>query len=221
VILTGTLDDGAAGLWAIKSRGGVAMVQDPKEADYPSMPLNAIQNVDVDECLPLARIPEALTRLIAEPPGSAQESAMSKQLEIETKIALENDPLTAGVMSLGEPSTFTCPSCHGSLLELKTGKMVRYRCHTGHAFSIQSLLAELTESTEDVLWNTIRALDEKIMLLSHLMQHAREHNQTDTETVLTTLANDAERQISLLREAMQSSPGTIRPTLTDNAFSSK
>ena len=74
-------------------------------------------------------------------------------------------------MSLGEASAFTCPECHGALIEITNGKLVRFRCHTGHAFSINSLLAE---STENTLWSAVRAIDENIMLLDHMAQHARQ-----------------------------------------------
>ena len=68
-------------------------------------------------------------------------------------------------MSLGDASAFTCPECHGALIKITNGKLVRFRCHTGHAFSINNLLAELTESTENTLWSAVRAIDENIMLL--------------------------------------------------------
>ena len=201
IVLTGMLDDGTAGLWSIKDRGGIAIVQDPADAEQPAMPLNARQHVAVDYCLPLAKMARTLIRLTEENAGSPEDYPMPTNLEIETKIALENNPLAAGVMKLGEPSTFTCPSCHGVLVEMKNGKFVRFRCHTGHAFSIESLVATLSESTEDTLWSGIRAINEKMMLLEHLAGHARAAEQAETTEMLTREIDEAKRQLALLREA--------------------
>lgn len=204
VVLTGNLDDGTAGLWSVKDRGGIAIVQDPEDAQHSAMPLNARQHVDIDYCLPLAQIGRTLTRLAEEKAGKPEDFPMPKDLEIETKIALENNALRAGVLTLGEPSTFTCPSCHGALIEMKNGRLVRFRCHTGHAFSIESLLAALSESTEDTLWSAVRALDEKIMLLDHLAKHARQAEQAPATEMLTRAIAEAKRQLDLLREAVLS-----------------
>ena len=66
IILTGLMNDGAEGISAIKAKGGVAVVQDPKEAEFPEMPLNAIRAASVDYCLPLAQMPALLQELVAQ-----------------------------------------------------------------------------------------------------------------------------------------------------------
>jgi two-component system chemotaxis response regulator CheB len=125
VVLTGRLDDGAAGLWAIKALGGVAIVQDPHEAEAPQMPLSAMRQTRVDYCLPLEAIPDVLTRLASEIPAEEKRAEVPRGLEAETRIAMEADPLAAGVFELGDPSLLTCPDCHGALLRLKTGGGLR------------------------------------------------------------------------------------------------
>jgi two-component system chemotaxis response regulator CheB len=67
VVLTGMLNDGTAGLWAVKDRGGTAIVQDPEGATAPSMPQSALQNVAVDYCLPLGEIAPLLAQLASTP----------------------------------------------------------------------------------------------------------------------------------------------------------
>lgn len=116
IVLSGMLDDGTAGLWAIKDRGGLAVVQSPEEAEYSSMPENALQHVEVDAVLRLAEMPEFLKRAMSEPIGTAPQGAASDRMEIEHRVALEGEGLQAGVMDLGPVSPNTCPECHGVLV---------------------------------------------------------------------------------------------------------
>jgi len=174
VVLTGRLDDGTAGLWAVKRRGGAALVQDPDEATYPSMPRSAIRYVEVDEVAPLAALGPLLARLAGEAPPPV-DGEPSRQMEIETRIATEENALNAGVLELGPFTPYTCPECHGVLVSLPEGGVPRFRCHTGHAYSLDSLLAAVTTSMEDTLWGAVRAIEEGILLLEHVGRHAREN----------------------------------------------
>jgi len=133
VILSGTLDEGTAGLWAIKQLGGVAIVQDPADAPFPSMPQSAIDHVQADYVVPLAAIPSVLSSVVEAPMSERTPGPASRTLDVEVRIAGEDDPIAAGVTTIGDPSTFTCPECHGVLLQLKEAGRVRFRCHTGHA----------------------------------------------------------------------------------------
>ena len=81
---------------------------------------------------------------------------MSERMNIEMKIAKEENPADAGVAQLGPPSPYACPECHGVLLQVEEEGRVRFRCHTGHAYSADSLLASINEAIEDALWNTVR-----------------------------------------------------------------
>jgi two-component system, chemotaxis family, protein-glutamate methylesterase/glutaminase len=176
VLLSGGLDDGAAGLAAIKAAGGITIVQDPREAEAPSMPQSALHRVAVDHCLRIRDIARLLIRITASggsllaPPKEAN-SMTNKDLEIEVDIAKENRGHISEVLELGTPSMFTCPECHGTLLRLNDEQVFRFRCHTGHAFTANSLLAALTERTEDALWNSVRAIEESAMLLAHMADH--------------------------------------------------
>ena len=199
VILTGALDDGTAGLWAIKDQGGIAIVQEPQEAQEPSMPRSALQHVQVDHCLPVAEIAPTLLRLVKESVGEKLERPISAELEIETKIAKQEEGLQVGIMKLGEFSAFTCPECHGALLQIKNGSLTRFRCHTGHAFSSESLLAALAESSENALWNALRALEETMLLLTHLAQHASSANQSQRATALQQEIQREQKRAVMIR----------------------
>ena len=178
VILSGGLDDGVAGLWTVKENGGIAVVQDPHDAENPSMPLSARKRVEVDYCVPGNELADLLIRLCNEEVREKKQLMSSKSIktDIEINIADGEEALLKGVLELGPPSYFTCPECHGVLVEITEGKNIRFRCHTGHAYSSGTLLSEIAESVEDMLWNSIRAIDENIMLLKHLSNHLKEQD---------------------------------------------
>jgi two-component system, chemotaxis family, protein-glutamate methylesterase/glutaminase len=201
VILTGALDDGTAGLWAIKARGGVAVVQDPLEAEFPSMPLSALKYVQVDHRLPVHEIAPLLARLARAPIASGV-TAMPEELEVETAIALEKSAYEAGIMELGNLSPFTCPECHGTLLQMKTGGVLRFRCHTGHAYSHNSLLADLSESVEDALWNAVRVVEEGAMLMKHMSRHLQTSGEEEAAEAFERKSTDAKRRADLVRRAV-------------------
>jgi two-component system chemotaxis response regulator CheB len=201
VVLTGGLDDGTAGLLAVKQRGGTAVVQDPYDALVPSMPLSAVTHVRVDYVVPLAEVAPLLARLAGEPAGE-RSYPVSDEMDIEVKIALENNAVEAGVLELGEPSNYACPDCHGVLLRLKGEGPMRFRCHTGHAYSADSLLAGVHENVEDSLWSSIRALEEAEMLLRHLAEHLGEGKQNGQAETLLDHAADLRRRAELVRQAV-------------------
>ena len=203
VVLTGALDDGTAGLWAIKLRGGTAVVQDPEDAMHRSMPISALDNVQVDYKLPVAEIGALLGRLAREdaapePLLPAEERA---KMEAEVNIARESDSRIENILQFGQLSPFTCPECHGVLTMLREGNNIRFRCHTGHALSTGTLLEANTEQVEERLMDALRALDEVVMLLNQLgAQYAKQGNTAAAEQCFNH-ARDAFERSRPIREA--------------------
>jgi two-component system chemotaxis response regulator CheB len=177
VVLSGMLDDGTSGAWAIKDRGGIIIVQSPQEAGYPSMPESTLRHVAVDYVLPVADMPALLMRLTNESITVIEGAKPAEVLRIETHIALEGNALQEGIMQLGEISPNTCPECQGVLIRIKEGLITRYRCHTGHAYTLRTLLAAINEEVEMTLWSSLRATDERILLLQEIMEEARANNE--------------------------------------------
>ncbi len=198
VILTGYLGDGTAGLWTVKHLGGTAVVQDPQDALVPFMPLSALNHVEVDYCLPLEEIAPLLVRLSRERVEEEGAFQVPKDMEIEVNIAKEQKPIDAGVLTLGEPSNYACPECHGVLLQMKEGRLFRFRCHTGHAYSVESLLADITEKMDDALWNSIRAFEEAELFMRHMAEHAADGNAAKS---FLERADEAQRRAGLIRQA--------------------
>lgn len=159
IVMTGVLDDGTAGLAAIKARGGIAVVQDPEEAQFPDMPKSALKAVAVDYCLPIAGI----ANLVANPEQVKAKTsfpASPEVLALEAQISLQGTADIPTLNHLGKPSVYSCPDCHGVLWEIQDGKLLRYRCQTGHAYSARTLLVSQVEDKEDELWMVLRSLEE-------------------------------------------------------------
>jgi two-component system chemotaxis response regulator CheB len=203
VVLTGALDDGTAGLWTIKLRGGTAIVQEPSEALIRSMPLSALDNVEVDYKLSAAEIGELLALLVREDAPAAPRIAAEEdeKTERELHIAKERDALEEGVFGFGELSPFTCPECHGVLSMLREGKVVRFRCHTGHAFSADTLLAANGEDLEARLWDAVRASDESVFLLNRLGEEFAKSGNTAAAERCFDEAREAHECLRTVREA--------------------
>ena len=171
VVLTGSLDDGTAGLLAIKKRRGIAIVQDPKEAFCRQMPRSALETVDVDYVAPIDRIPQLLQELVpAEVAGNG--AGKSSRLKKETDIAELDMDAIEDENRPGVPSSFACPECGGVLWEMDGEEMLRFRCRVGHAYTAGSLSVEQTEAVEGALWAAMRALEEGASLARRMAEKA-------------------------------------------------
>jgi two-component system chemotaxis response regulator CheB len=173
VVLSGTLDDGAAGMATVRRRGGRGIAQDPDDALHAGMPRAAIVTAGPEYVLPVADIPRALTRIVTEAvedsPG--QEPALLAKEDAMARFDVNefNDPDRPG-----DPSGLSCPDCHGVLFEIHEGRLSRYRCRIGHGWSMASLVAEQSSSLETALWISLRTLHEKSALSSRLAARARD-----------------------------------------------
>lgn len=168
VVLTGLLDDGAAGLHAIKACGGTTLVQDPLEAAEPSMPRHAMASTSVDHVVRLDAMTDILN-ILARPLDPMPSDKAPQWLQVEHAISLGKAGMPE-LARLGSPSGFTCPDCGGALFEITEGKPVRFLCHTGHAFSLLSLASLQEKVTEEALWTSLRSLQEKEAILRRLAE---------------------------------------------------
>jgi two-component system chemotaxis response regulator CheB len=210
-VLTGALDDGTAGLAAIKQNGGVALAQDPGEALAPSMPESAIAHVEVDRVLSVREMGPVLVDLVKEP--AASRPAVPGDLEIEVDMEeLELDAMQREERP-GEPSGFSCPDCGGSLFELRDGQLVRFRCRVGHAWSGESLLGQQAETLESALWIALRSLEERAALSRRLMAAAADRGHQMSANRFEGQATSAERAAARIREFLlgRVNPGLGRP----------
>ncbi len=103
---------------------------------------------------------------------------MSEELHIETRIAMEDNALELGVTKLGAPSLYTCPDCHGVLLQLHGDGPLRFRCHTGHGFTADALAVHASGVVEESLWSTLRAMEEQLLLLRQMAEQLQRTGKT-------------------------------------------
>ncbi|MBV9008768.1 MAG: chemotaxis protein CheB [Verrucomicrobia bacterium] len=201
VILSGTLDDGSAGLFAVKARGGVAIVQDPAEAAAPDMPLNAMRNVKADYCLPVHELAPLLMKL-------ASSEAAQREICSENKLPMDPaaEPFIDPPAILQDPPSndtqiaLVCPECSGALYEQRDGSVVNFRCHVGHTFSPETLSAAHKEALERALWTAMRTLNERITMHSQFLRRHRNPGEEALFKRFEESAQSAERDVELLRD---------------------
>lgn len=202
ILFSGGLDDGTAGLWTVKQLGGTAIVQNPHEAAAPSMPRSAIQHVRVDHVMRVEEIAPLLVRLVSTPADLPEgDRAVPEDIKIEVDIANEDSAMNAGVLKLGRPSNYACPECYGVLLEMKDRGPLRFRCHTGHAYTLVSLMSEIDDVIEETLWSAIRALEERAMLLRQAGVHGYEQ-RSGVDGDLLARAEETQHRAEAVRKVV-------------------
>jgi len=194
VVLTGDLDDGTAGLNSVKTRGGIAVVQDPKDALAPGMPESALRNVQVDHCLPLAEIPALLI-------GLAKKRAVTPKRKGANKMSKRSMSPKNMEKEFGLPTSIVCPECNGPLWETASGRSLQFRCHVGHAYSPDSLLADHALSLERALWSAVRTFDEQAALLRRLAE--RKVQPLSIGPNLEARAREREQHAESIRKLLQ------------------
>jgi two-component system chemotaxis response regulator CheB len=199
VLLTGYLDDGTAGLVAIQRCGGTCIVQLPADAAYPDMPQNALNQLTPDYCVPLAEMGSLLSVLVRKP--HAKRVAAPADIVIEARIAERVLSDLPSVEALGEQVPFNCPGCGGVLWKVDSASGLRYRCHTGHAYTAAVLWAEQSEKIEETLWVALRMFEERRNLLITMAQTQSGASRKSS----TERAKQSEIYIERLRAMLRSS----------------
>jgi two-component system chemotaxis response regulator CheB len=202
VVLSGALDDGTAGLYAIKRQGGLAIVQDPGDALSSGMPRSALEYVQVDHLAPASEIGPLLSRLVREATPASIPPPSPQMLAESDMTTLEPDTMERDDKYLTEPSAFTCPECSGTLWEIVDGDLVRYRCRVGHSFSPDSMQVEQAQATERALWMALRSLEERAALSRKLAEGARQRNHAIMVQRFERRAADVERDAAAIRRLL-------------------
>ncbi|AWN48671.1 chemotaxis protein CheB [Methylobacterium terrae] len=208
VLLSGLLHDGAAGLDAIKARGGLALVQDPDEAEAPDMPRSALAAVQVDARAPTPALGEALARLVALPTGAP--GPVPDDLALEVAIAggrSSSETLGHGA----DPAPITCPDCGGVLSQLREGGVLRFRCQIGHAYTAEALADAQGDAVESALRIALRVVKERADLVGRMAADAHRRGNALVAGMYEERAREYDGHVRTIRRALRDEAGRSEP----------
>ena len=205
VVLSGVLDDGTAGLMAIKQAGGVTLAQDPAEALYDMMPRTAIEVVSPDHVGTAEQLGQLLADIAGavppDPPAALQ--AVREEHLVEIDRGSSDDPQPGRVTGL------TCPECNGAIWLDESGDVPRFACRTGHAFSPQSFDAAQTERVEAALWTALRTLEERAALYRRMAARHRASGNARTSERFALRAESAVQHAFVVRDVIERFGGDL------------
>ncbi len=207
VLLTGALSDGVAGLLAVRSAGGAAVIQDPADAAVSWLPQNALDIAGADHVVPVAEMPALLVRLVHQCPDRGSNmidpiDAMPATVEKDMAAQQQGD-------KRGQLSVFTCPECGGALWQVDEEQLVRFRCHVGHSYMAEHLMAEQSENLEAALWTAVRIFKERAILSRELAERERNRGETRSAERFVEQAQQAQQYGEVIQKLLQD--GTTGP----------
>lgn len=198
VVLTGMLNDGAAGLNAIKSQGGTAVVQHPLDAEADQMPLAALEATEVDHVAPAAKLGELLGAIAGTDAGPFHPP--SDELRLEVEIAAGARLGSEKLRRIAIPSALSCPDCHGVLSEMNGAGPLRYRCQIGHAYTAENLVAHI-EEVDEAVRVAMRVMEERVTLVERMALDARSTGRTAVAELYEKRAEEYRGYANTLRDA--------------------
>jgi two-component system, chemotaxis family, protein-glutamate methylesterase/glutaminase len=204
IVLSGSRDDGTAGLLAIKEHGGLALAQDPDEALYDGMPRSAIRHVALDAVLPVDRMADWILHVHDEhripedvkPAGNPAEPAGVQPVPIM-------EPMPSVTEAQGDGTRFTCPDCGGVLFERREGDLERFECSVGHVYSIDSLAAAQGAGLENALWAAVRTLEDRVALLGRIAARAGRSEHHRSARAFEAQARELAERARIIRIAIE------------------
>jgi two-component system chemotaxis response regulator CheB len=201
VVLTGTLNDGSSGLWAVDQCGGVTVVQDPSDAAFPEMPANALNRLQPDHVVRLDEMPKLLSHLAHQPAGNAMPVPQSVEFELE--IAKGGHASIDDMDRVGRRSALACPDCHGAMWEIDESDLVRYRCHVGHTYTAELMNIALDENLRRALGSALRALEERRALARRLERQAGLSGQPHLAANWAQRAEEFQSELDVIRDSVE------------------
>ncbi|HKS57764.1 MAG TPA: chemotaxis protein CheB [Steroidobacteraceae bacterium] len=206
VVLTGTLGDGASGLWSVNQCGGMSVVQDPSKAAFSQMPQTALELSTPDHVVGLDRMPSLLDSLVHQPQGEPCRPPEGIAFEVEIAKGTGGNAMEK-MDSLGRRSVLSCPDCHGVMWEIAEGGLTRYRCHVGHTYASDLMNLALDENLRRALASAQRALEERVALAGKLYSQAKEGNHPNLMSTWSSRQREYEHEMNVIKEAIRRMEG--------------
>jgi two-component system chemotaxis response regulator CheB len=201
VVLTGTLGDGASGLWAVGQCGGMTVVQDPKDAEFAEMPLTALNRAKPDHVVGLAAMPDLLGSLVHQPAGVPQ--PVPRSIKYEVDIARGGYSSMSDMDGIGRRSVLACPDCGGVMWEIDEGELVRFRCHVRHTYTAEVMSLALDENLRRALASAQRALEERVALARKLETQAVDSGHRLLAENWADRVREFEREMDVIRHSVR------------------
>ncbi len=200
VVMTGTLGDGASGLWAVDQCGGITVVQDPSDAAFPDMPINALNRLKPDHVVTLAAMPKLLESLVSQDAGQAM--PVPESIGFELEIAKGAHATVDEMDKHGRRSVLACPDCHGVMWEFDEGELTRYRCHVGHTYTAELMSVALDDNVRRALGSAMRALEERRALARKLEEQADQQGRPHLAASWARRAKEFENELKVIQGAV-------------------
>ncbi|MFL5729433.1 MAG: chemotaxis protein CheB [Cytophagaceae bacterium] len=202
VVLTGMLDDGTCGLEAVTKTGGLTVIQDPNEAEFPEMPLSAIRNLHINHVSTIADMGNLLKELIKEPANENQ--TVPKDVLLEAAIAERYITGIENIEQIGKQIPISCPDCGGTLWQITESQLPRFRCHVGHAFNGAGLMRSHSKAMEETLWVSLRLMEERLHMLMTMHEDEQKAKNYKFAATLSERIEEVKIHIARIREIMAS-----------------
>jgi two-component system chemotaxis response regulator CheB len=201
IVLTGSQHDGTAGLLAVRSAGGIGIVQDPSDAVVAAMPRSATEIAGADYVVPVHRLATLLVELIQQHLAPEGGPVMPEPDPLDKLPSIVNQDMEEQVRNerRGRVTVFTCPECGGCLWQVNENPLVRFRCHVGHAFHAETLLAEQSQALEAALWTAVRTFKERDLLARQLASRERQRGDGEAAARFEEQAEQAARYGDLIQ----------------------
>lgn len=202
VVLTGTLSDGASGLWAVGQCNGTTVVQDPRGAAFPEMPQNALDLAAPDHVVDLQQMPALLHELVRQPAGEPRAAPAALRFEVEIAKGERENPMNE-LDALGRRSVLSCPDCQGVMWEIDEGNLMRFRCHVGHTYAAELMSLGIDEGLRRALGSAQRALEERVALARKLYASAKERGHRHLMETWSAHVREHEQEMKVIHGAIR------------------
>jgi two-component system chemotaxis response regulator CheB len=206
LVLSGALNDGAAGLLAVRAGGGIAIVQDPADARVSAMPDNAARIAGADHCVPLDRLGPLLVELTSQPLPEPGGASMTDAFENMPNIVNASTSEQVHNQRRGQVTVYTCPECGGALWQVDETQLMQFRCHVGHVYNGETLLEDQASSLEAALWTAGRTFKERHWLAHQLAEQEKKRGDTAAAALFQEQAEQAERYGEAIQQYILSNP---------------